>query len=54
MFSEFTVWNIAFYPACPIINNSLREIQWIFADESTDESIKQNLCLRNSQPSDWH
>jgi hypothetical protein len=37
MFSEFTVWNIAFYPACPIINNSLRGIQWIFTDDFTDE-----------------
>ena len=34
MVSKFAWMNIAFYPACPIINNSLREIQWIINDEN--------------------
>jgi hypothetical protein len=54
MISEFTVGNIAFYPACPIINNSFRGIQWIFTDDFTDEFIKQNICLRKSNPYNWH
>jgi hypothetical protein len=54
MISEFTVGNIAFYPACPIINNSLREIQWEFTDEFTQCFIKQNICLRNSDSFNWH
>lgn len=54
MISEFTVGNIAFYPACPIINNSLRETQWKFTDEFTYSFIKQNICLRNLDLFNWH